>query len=76
MDATDRSAQRLHLALPAQAWDALIASAVREDRPTKAQAARYIVAGLRRDGYLADDPDTLAAAGAPETWIGARPVEP
>ena len=47
---------QFHLALPAEVADALTAAAVREDRTVKAQAARYVLAGLRRDGYLAADP--------------------
>ena len=60
-----RQPQRLYVVVPASAFDVLIAAATREDRTVKAQAARYVLAGLRQDGYLpgdaADDPSQRPA---------------
>jgi hypothetical protein len=73
-DQDARPVRQFYVGLPAEVADALRLAGVREDRPGKAQAARYIVAGLRRDGYLADDP-AATLPGEPETWIGARPAK-
>lgn len=55
-----RPARQIYIALPAAVADALLAASVREDRPGKLQAVRYIVSGLRREGYLPE-----AAPGDP-----------
>jgi hypothetical protein len=52
-----RPAHQFFIALSAAVADALTAAALREDRPIKRQAVRYVVDGLRRDGYLPPDRD-------------------
>jgi hypothetical protein len=52
---------RLNVSLPPETAEALTFAATREDRPLKAQAARYITASLRRDGYLPPDESDPAA---------------
>jgi hypothetical protein len=48
----ERPIRQFYIGLPADIADALDAAAMREDRPGKMQAARYVASGLRRDGYL------------------------
>ena len=62
----ERPTQRLAVVLPAAASDALIAAAIREDRPTRVQAQSTFGGPLEDQGYLgsghAEPPRAVAKA--------------
>lgn len=53
---TARPTRVIRLGLPAEAADALLSAAIREDLRPKDKAARYIIAGLRSEAYLPPSP--------------------
>ena len=57
-DDETRPAIQIFIPLSAAIAEALSAASIRDDRPLKRQAVRYIIAGLRRDGFLPPDPDS------------------